>query len=728
MNTVSNPTKRVRAICLGIVGKGGKSGNRDFSRYFTTQVRKTGSDWSDCSGIAECSRAIVPISPLRGILPEWRTLLSQALIQESGMKTRPTLTSDSKPENPRPRAVLWMMACLAFTLQPVASQAGPPTPADDIDYAASGFQLPPGVHPNAWATAAGASAAGGMNYASQSAISGPTMGRPMGGPMANPMASPMGSPASMMAMGMPGMGPNGPIMGRPGMEGPMMGPSQMQGFSQSQGPPPNYQASSIPSTFPSGPVPGMGVAPVGYRQADYGCDGMCGGSCGDPNCGSSMMGGGYPMQGYPDGGYPMQGYSDGGCQDQCNGEQGCSGGRKFPGLLSLFSQKCGQCSGQGCSTCAQRALQNDCIGYGGVFGDLANGNCLPSDLRLMFGAIGDNLAGLRECLSPYSEAGRCSPRWYDLSAEYMALSNNFSQGNQVLTTRGVGGEPVLSLNDVNANGLESGVRLSAAMILGVGGNLEVTYMGGQKWGGSASVTGNEDLYSFINEFGNGPGGPIDDIDESNIQSVRTASRFHSGEVNYRRRIVGPYCRFQGSWLAGLRYVRLDNNFNYNTQGSDNNGINGTRRFFNSGIDTSNDLFGAQVGYDFWYNMLPGIHLGFGLKGAWLQNDWERQTSISSNSFNPGATAGGDAVVDRDRLGTVMADLETTLLYRFSHEWTFRTSYHMMAFDDVINSTLKTDAIGVTGVGVNRTIAPVNTQAEFSSLVLQGFTVGLEYLW
>ncbi|CAN0267974.1 unnamed protein product, partial [Hapterophycus canaliculatus] len=416
-------------------------------------------------------------------------LLRQALIQESGMKTRPTRPATSIAIGQRRPLGIWMTACLAIVLNSMpgswmAAQAAPPTPADDIDYAASGFRLPPGVNPTTWATAAGVSAAGGMNYASQPAISGPMMAPPM---MMNGM--PGNGPV------MPRMGPNGPTMGRPGMEGPMMGPSQMPG------------ASSIPSTFPSGPVPGMGgVVPTGlqaplgpnayqaamtapYGQNPYGvmpvgfcgqsssCDGMCG----DPGCGA-----------YASGGYSSCDCA-GGCDSGCGG-----GGRKFNGLLSMFSKKCNQCNGYGCKSCAQKSLQNDCIGHGGLFGDLVNGSCLDGDLGLMLGGIGSNLSMLSECLSPYAEAGKCSQRWFDFSAEYMALSSNLSQpGAGVVTTRGIAGVPVLSVGDADSSGLASGVRLSAAMILGVGGNIEATYMGGHEWSDSATATGAEDLFSFI---------------------------------------------------------------------------------------------------------------------------------------------------------------------------------------------------------------------------------------
>lgn len=696
------------------------------------------------------------------------------------MKTRPTLTSILSGQSQRHAVGLCMAACLAIVTVSTSAKAAPPTPADDIDYAASGFRLPPGVNPTAWSTASGVSAAGGMNYASQPAIYNPMMSPPAGSPMAmngmpggpmmarSPLLSqhpsmmqqpmmqapsgprppgalpmggpsmggPMGSPASMMAMGMPGMGPNGPMMGRPGMEGPLMGPSQMAGAGMPG-------ASSIPASFPSGPVqgmpymgmPGAGYAPAGYSNVmpvgfnhQSSCDGGCDGACG-----------GYAPQGY--GGYETCGCDGGGCDGGC----GSASGGGFRGLLPSLTGQCRQCRGAGCSSCASRALQNDCIGYGGVFGDLVNGRCMDSDLGLFMGTLGGSLAGLAECLSPYGEAGKCAQRWYDISAEYMGLSSNLSQGNQVFATRGVGGDPALSLNDVEGGSLASGVRLSAAVILGVGGNLEVTYMGGHEWSDRATanadvinVAGEGNLFSYISDFGNQPLNiGYDDTDRSLSQSVASQSFFHSGELNYRRRTVGPGCKFQGSWLAGMRYLRFDNNLLYSAVGSFNDGAGivgtlggdlGTElRFYNSAVRTKNDYFGGQLGYDFWWNVTPGVQFGVGMKGAWMQNDWQRNYQLSANSAGPGATVGSESQSDRDRKGTIMGELEATLLYRFSHEWTFRSSYHLMGIDDVVGTTIGRDNIVGVVDGLPGTTA-LPAPVQFNSAVLQGFTVGLEYLW
>ncbi len=596
-------------------------------------------------------------------------------------------------------------AGMLVILSPAMVVAAPPSPEDDIDYAASGFRLPPGVHPGDWSTAAKVSAAGGINYASQPAISGPMMGGPMMGPM-------MGSPVT------------GP------MTGPMMGNTPL--------------SQKIPTSFPSGPIPGTPVPtglpgpigpaayhaamqnpygqvmPVGYQgglleysQPGYACDSYAGGYGGDNYCGDANCG-----------------------QSAC----GCCGPGGFQGLLPAVMGHCNLCNGQGCGVCNSRLYQSGCLGRGGMLGDWCSGKCMEGDMGILLSTIGGGAVGCFNALLPYSEAGKCAQRWYDLSVEGLFLGNNFSQGNMALTTRGVGGPTVMSLDDAKASDLEAGVRVSAAVILGVGGNLEGTYMGGQEWNNSAQAfaddPNNPDLYSYISDYGNLPIGGYDDTDRSIIQQAYTQSRFHSGEVNYRRRAVGPGCRFQGSWLVGARYIRLDNDFGYGTVGTFNDGTGGfgggsndQLRYYNSLTGTKNNIFVGQIGYDVWWNMVPGVQLGFGMKGGWGQNDWERTNNIFANSIGPGATAGSASISDRDRRGTVMGEFETKLVYRLSHSWSFRTSYHLLAVDNIINTVPPADyvrtSLGTLGSGGVVTTAP---PTSFSDVVLQGFTVGAEYMW
>ncbi len=500
---------------------------------------------------------------------------------------------------------------------------------------------------------------------------------------------------------------------------------------------PNVAASNSAT---SGTLPYGNVVPVGFQEpacdsADFGgrmnplmfdggCDG-CGEMGCDGGCGGGLFSGGFLSHGCDSCG---DGGCDGECEEECDGGIfgccGCSRCRMLGrgGFLGRFGNRaaCGGCAQQGCPYCGGLTnLRHMCLFCRG-------GGCEACQ----FLGRGYLLGALRYLL-PYRDAGRCAQRWYDLSLEGVGLTHNNVRSGNVLTTRGTGAGavPVLFQDDADAS-FEAGMRASVAMILGVGGNLEFTYMGTEGWDNNQTVTDpNANLFSFISDFGVFPGaGGFDDTDRSLSQSVSTESKFQSFELNYRRRTVGPYCRFQGSWLVGLRHLRFEDRFDYTTVGTVNNtGGANLLRFFSSSDRAKNRLFGPQAGFDVWYNMIPGVNLGFGAKGAWMQNDINRLTSITANSIAAGATPGTVRFDDGFKDTTVMGELEATMLYRLSHSWTVKTSYYMIAAQDIAFGTIEKQPI-LDFVDGNANTQAIQYKTLFDDLIVHGFGIGAEYIW
>lgn len=458
--------------------------------------------------------------------------------------------------------------------------------------------------------------------------------------------------------------------------------------------------------------------PISSRM--HGCDG----GCGQMGCdGSCQMGG--------DGASGCGGCGDGAC-----GYGGCGDG------------SCG-CGGSG--ACGNGA----CGCGGGVGGILGHGLCGNGSCGPVAGA----LAGCLRSLMPYGEAGRCSQRWYDVSADLMLLGRTSRSGNDVLTTRNQAGTAVLFGDSADDEDLEAGARISAAFIFGAGGNVEFTYLGGQEWGDTASVNTNSittvtfpgadpldpsddiiqtngDLFSFLSNFGTRPTGGEDDTDRSIRHSIRTFSTFHSAEMNYRRRTVEQNCRYQGSWLVGLRYLRYDDDFDLLIRGADDNTENGNLpRFFNSFNGVDNKMFGVQGGGDLWWNVIAGVNLGIGAKVGVLNNNVDRNLVVESNSLGAFATPGSLVVEDGDNKSTVMGEFEATALYRISHSWTLRTQYYVLAVDDVAFGYDITHARNVADQAFNNGLpradrVPVTAlnSIDLDSLTIQGISFGAEYIW
>jgi hypothetical protein len=334
------------------------------------------------------------------------------------------------------------------------------------------------------------------------------------------------------------------------------------------------------------------------------------------------------------------------------------------------------------------------------------------------------LLGCLKSLLPYGDAGICAQRWYDVSGDVMFLSHGNRTTNQVLTTQGIAGNPVLRASDADSDDREAGARVSAAFIFGAGGNIEATYLGGQEWRESRTATSaTPTLFSFLSAFGTAPNNGFDDSDRSRRQTVDSYSTFHSAEINYRRRTVEQYCRFQGSWLVGMRYLRFDDDFGYSAFGTPNNALNNGPRFLtvNNGMD--NKMFGAQAGGDLWWNVIAGVNLGIGFKGAWLDNNIDRHANVFANSLGAGATPARRVIEDGIKKSTVMGEIEATMLYRISHSWTLKNQYYLMGIDDVAYGFDTTPAQNLFSAGAVP-VSPIRTD----SLTIQGFSFGAEYIW
>lgn len=414
----------------------------------------------------------------------------------------------------------------------------------------------------------------------------------------------------------------------------------------------------------------FGNGPIASRLG--GGHGSAMGSCENPACG-----GGYP------GGC---GCASGGCA--IGG--GCGGG--LSGLFSgAYRPMCLFCNSSGCGVC------------NGI------GRFSP-------------LAALRY-LMPYGAAGLSTQRWYDFSADVMFLQTSGAGGGQVLTTQGISGTPVLRAGDADDSGMAVGGRLSVAFIVGPGGNIEVTYLGGNRWKDEAVATGNLDLFSFLSDFGVAPPGGFQDTDESLMQRAATLATFHSGEVNYRRRTVGPYGRFQWSGLGGIRYLRYDSDFDYSTLGDNNNSIVPRPRYFEMLNSVDNEMVGAQIGGDLWWNVIPGVNVGIGLKGGPMGNHISRKSYVAANSLGPVATPGSLSVNDSTNKTAWMGEIEATLLYRISHSWTIKSQYYLLSVDRV-GYGFDTNAAESLISGGTTPIDPIQTR----SLTISGVSIGAEYMW
>lgn len=335
------------------------------------------------------------------------------------------------------------------------------------------------------------------------------------------------------------------------------------------------------------------------------------------------------------------------------------------------------------------------------------------------GLLGDVL-GL---IGPYPDGGCAAVRWFDINVDFMFLKRDDTGRRVDFTSAGIAGPVVLSTDNLDFDG-EPSFRLNAALQAGPGSSWEFTYYGLFQYNSIASVAdAGNDLYSVLSDFGQLPFNGYDQTDESNFQRINYASNFDNFEVNFRQRWMAPTARYQGSWLVGVRYFKLEEGFGYHTESVETNGVPAPLEVMDYNVETHNSLTGAQIGGDMWICLIPGLRLGGEVKAGVYGNHSNVNTRITATNF-------GQTFLEEQEADDVafVGNLDTYLTYRINYQWTAKFGYQFMYVDGVslasenFNST--PPDIFIPPPGVNRT----PTVNDNGSLFYHGFSVGMEFMW
>lgn len=373
------------------------------------------------------------------------------------------------------------------------------------------------------------------------------------------------------------------------------------------------------------------------------------------------------------------------------------GGGMDPSMMGGMGG-CQYCGGAGCEACAG--------GAGGGFGDGRHG--LLGDV---FGLV-----------APYPDGGCAAVRWYDFSLDFMHLRREDAGRSVDIASLGLNGDIVLNSQDLDF-GSESSFRFSAMFQFGPGSNLEFTYFGLFFFDDQTRITNQQNnLFSAFSGFGTLPFQGFDETDRSNVQAIDYESSFDSFEVNFRQRWMAPNCRYQGSWLAGFRYFKLDEDFNYETQSSFNGTLGNPARAQNN-INVHNNMVGAQIGGDMWICILPGLRLGGEAKAGVFGNHVAIDNTISVNT-------GPDPLLEElsgnDVAFVGQADLMAT--YRLNYQWTLRAGYQFLFVEGVAlapeNFNPDPPAIFSPAAGGSRSTI-INDNGH---VFYHGWSLGAEFMW
>lgn len=329
------------------------------------------------------------------------------------------------------------------------------------------------------------------------------------------------------------------------------------------------------------------------------------------------------------------------------------------------------------------------------------------------------LAGVLSHLLPYGEGGCCEPRYFDISMDVMYLRRDNISRRVNFTSLGPGPNPdiVLSTDDLDFED-QAGFRFTGAYQIFAGSNLEFTYFGLFNWADSASVSDPAGgLFSSLTGFGTFPPGGFPQTDNSVFQSIAYSSSIDNFELNVRKRFTAPNCRVQASWLAGVRYVYLLEDFDYETRGQNLN-RDGEMDY---SIRARNSLTGFQIGGDLWTCVVPGIKVGGELKAGVFGNYANAKSEIVATQ--------PDAVFREDNdINDVafVGDASLSAIWRVNPNWTIRFGYNFLYIDGVALAPEQYNDSAPPNV-ISPFLRAVRTSDD-GFVFYHGANVGFEWMW
>jgi len=314
--------------------------------------------------------------------------------------------------------------------------------------------------------------------------------------------------------------------------------------------------------------------------------------------------------------------------------------------------------------------------------------------------------------SPFPD--QCGPHYFDIAVQGVALTaEDMFEGIPPLISIGqaAGGGPLILTPEEVFDDYEAGWQIAARLDLGPLSVLEATYMGLYDIGSTERVVSTEvspggadfNLFTVFSGYGLDP---IDGLDDASIITVDYQSDLQSTELSYRRYWVGYNPRVSGTYLAGFRYIRMTEEFNFNSIAllGDSNLL----------WDADNDLVGAQFGGDAWVCLRQGLRLGFEGKAGIYNNRFKfrHETNIPDPDItNLDFSTDGNQVAFA---GESTVDLVADILPSFS----IRGGYRVLYLNSLVTVGNNIDV-------VNFIPEELNDQAD---ALYHGFHAGLEYIW
>ncbi len=424
-------------------------------------------------------------------------------------------------------------------------------------------------------------------------------------------------------------------------------------------------------------------------------------------------------------GYCEQG---GECGDTCQPCDGCA--------------PCGGCAPcNGCGPCS-----GGCMRDGGFMGPCpmgAGGTDPPVGYDLMddAGMQGDFV-------------DQRGPHYFDVRAEAVFLQRDTTFGRDIpISVAGQSTNIVLATGQLDY-GIQPGFRVVGRYDICPLSVVEFGYTGIFDFNSSATTQDpNGRLFSLFSDLGDPTsftgstpvttnGGPAPQTERAFQHSISLESDLQSAEISYRRYWLGYLPRVSGTMLAGFRYTKLDEEFDFNSLGETTPATHPVNLAFPiNGLDytvsAENNLAGFQTGADMWLCLSQGLRIGVEGKAGLYDNHYVLQTrsvsTVTTNGIVTQGAAGPPNLFEQSRkdqpafLGEASVDLVADLLPSLSLRGGYEVLYInsiVLAGDNFNTGSPYNPNIVDNGQGPQRT----PFVADQSEALYHGAHVGIEYVW
>jgi hypothetical protein len=274
-----------------------------------------------------------------------------------------------------------------------------------------------------------------------------------------------------------------------------------------------------------------------------------------------------------------------------------------------------------------------------------------------------------------------------------------AEGNMDAAALGNAQNVLLSTRDLD-NPFKAGPKVFIGRTLNDRWQFEMSYFDLAQWNASASVRdAGSDLLSPLSHFGN----PISAAyDHNDFISLQYKSYLNNVEMNLRYTVDTPPGRMTTSFLLGARYVGLNEDLQFYSEGT------GGNHFAQSNVD--NELWGVQIGGLFEFFVQDDWWINFEMKGAICQN-----STTLTNSFT-------SVDVARRNTSAFIGEIDLTCVHRWGNHLSTRVGYQAMWLDHValasdnFNSNIDFFAAGPPQINNHGTV------------VYHGPHVGIELIW